>query len=353
MSESKPVTSARSERDEGFVSRRGFIRVVAALTGGLLLPTCSPESRSLGYRPRPRDTTFITANEDFYLVAVDPSYRPALTPANVNAQWSLELVGLGGTAKRFGYDELSTRAQRNILYTFECIGNPVGGQLIGNAKWQALPLKALLTAAPGGLAKARAVMFEGLDGFYSSVSIERATDDYAFIALRMNDAPLPPAHGFPARVILPDLYGMKQPRWLRRAVLLQSADTSSYWEKRGWGGEVPVKTMSRFDPRADLPNDKPAALTGTAFAGARGVQKVEVSLDEGRSWATCELVTPERANAWSLWRYDWRKPVPGAHTLQVRATDGNGRVQSARRHDAFPDGATGYDQLQLTIAANN
>lgn len=334
----------------GFLSRRGFIQAVALVAGGVALSACSAEHKSVGHRPNSRKTTFITSNKDFYLVAVDPSYRPPVTPANVNAHWSLEMVGLDGVGKRFGYGDLSARARRRVSHTFECIGNPVGGQLIGNAEWRVLPLKEFLATATGGSAAARAVMFEGLDDFYSSVSIECATDDYAFIALRMNDAPLPASHGFPARVILPDLYGMKQPRWLKRVTLLESANTTSYWEKRGWGGEIPVQTMSRFDPQPTLRGAEAAALTGIAFAGKRGIGEVEVSLDNGQSWVTCELVTPRKANVWSLWRYDWQRPVPGEHTLRVRATDGDGELQSADVHDAYPDGATGYDRLQLTVA---
>lgn len=339
-----------SESNQGFVSRRGFIRATAALGIAVLLPACSQEYQSLGYRPSPRETTFVTPNKDFYLVAVDPAYRPTVTPANVQTQWSLELVGLDGADKRLAYNELLARAQRSIFYTFECIGNSVGGQLIGNARWRVLPLRELLASAPGGLQSAQAAMFEGLDGFYSSVSIERATDDYAFIAVRMNEAPLPAAHGFPVRVILPDLYGMKQPRWLKRVALLKSSDTTSYWEKRGWAGEVPVKTMSRLDPHADLLKNVPATLTGIAFAGARGIRKVEVSLDDGQEWVACKLVTPRRANAWSQWRYDWRKPVPGTYALRVRATDGKGELQTAHRQSAFPDGASGYDRLQVAVA---
>lgn len=344
------MSTSKAEGEHGFLSRRGFVQIVALVAGGVALSTCSAEHKSVGYRPSPRRTTFITSNKDFYLVAVDPSYRPSVTPDNVHTRWSLELVGLAGARKRLGYAELSARARHRAFHTFECIGNPVGGQLIGNAEWQVLPLKAFLATAPGGAAAARAVMFQGLDDFYSSVSIARAMDDYAFIALRMNDAPLPASHGFPARVILPDLYGMKQPRWLKRVTLLESADTTSYWEKRGWGGEIPVQTMSRLDPRPSLSGDEAGALTGIAFAGKRGIHKVEVSLDNGRNWAACKLVTPGKPNVWSLWRYDWQKPIPGKHTVRVRATDGHGTLQNADAHGAYPDGATGYDGLKLAVA---
>jgi DMSO/TMAO reductase YedYZ molybdopterin-dependent catalytic subunit len=196
------------EGTEGFLSRRGFVGVLAAAAAAPLVSSCAPVLSyippAIGHLPAPEVVTpFITPNEDFFLVAIDPAYRPPLTPTTVHSQWSLELVGLNGTSRQVGYDELSATARHTVHYTFECIGNPIGGQLIGNAAWRVLPLRDLLGEAPGGLDGTRSVMFEGMDGFYSSVSLERATDDYAFVAIEMNGAILPPEHGFPARVILP------------------------------------------------------------------------------------------------------------------------------------------------------
>lgn len=337
------------EGTSGFISRRGFVEVLTTSAAGMLLAGCSATRRALGFWPPAKaQTPFITPNEDFFIVAVDPSYRPPVDPRTVAAGWALEVAGLGGTRGQLGYDDLSSRAGRRVPYTFECIGNPVGGQLIGNALWDVVPLREILVQAPGGTQGARAVMFEGMDGFYSSVSLERAMDDYAFIALRMNGVPLPAEHGFPARVILPDLYGKKQPRWLKRIALLEDSRTTSYWEKRGWAGEVPVKTMSRLDPRERISAGRPAEFTGVAFAGRRGIRQVEISLDDGRSWVPCQLVTGPMPNVWSLWRYEWRNPTPGRHSLRIRATDGSGSVQTARRQGRFPDGASGHHRLVVS-----
>lgn len=222
--------------------------------------------------------------------------------------------------------------------------------MIGNAEWHIVPLRQVLARAAGGVQGAGAVMFEGLDEFYSSVSIARAMDDYAFIALRMNGEMLPAGHGFPARVILPDLYGMKQPRWLRRIRLLRGSETTSYWEKRGWAGEVPIKSMSRLDPPPDdAIADTPIDLTGIAFGGARGISAVQVSLDGGRNWVSCRLTTGERPHVWSLWHYRWERPTAGRHELLVRAADGTGEWQTAARQRPFPDGASGYDRAELAI----
>ena len=339
--------------NSGFASRRGFLKIASAMALGLPLPDWFQEWRALGKRPKAaRVTPFITSNDDFYLVAVDPDFRPAFDAKSVQSQWMLALHGADGKSRAYGYEELLARAKRKIHYTFECIGNGVGGQLIGNAEWHVIPLRELLAEAPGGATPAKSVMFNGLDDFYSSVSAERALDDYAFLALRMNGEPLPAAHGFPARVILPDLYGMKQPRWLRGIALQTTADTTSYWEKRGWAGEVPIKTMSRLDPREDVAAGSPLELTGIAFAGERGVARVEVSLDGGTSWVNCELVTPTTAGVWSLWRYDWKAPTPARYTLEVRATDSRDGVQTARRQEPSPDGASGYDEESLRIISN-
>lgn len=332
-------------------SRREFARFCLASALALTLPACK-ERGTVGYQPKAGERTlYITPNADFYLVAVNPSFRPSFGPADVAVHWSLPVYGLAGKVTRYSYDELIKAANRVIPYTFECIGNSVGGQLIGNARWQVVRLKKIINKAAAGSKSVKAVLFEGLDRFYSSVSVERALDDDAFLAVKMNGEPLPAGHGFPARVILPDLYGMKQPRWLRSIRLLEDAQTTSYWEKRGWGGEVPIKTMSRLDLRGALKAHTPAELTGIAFAGSRGVIKVEVSLDGGRRWEECEMARGPERNVWSLWRYTWRRPQPGRYSVVVRATDGNGVLQTSRRIGAFPDGASGYDQEQVVVKA--
>jgi len=336
--------------EQGFLTRRGFVQLCATSALSTLLPACmSEEQQALGFKPELHQRTpFITPNNEFYLVAVDPRFRPGFDLKTVEQQWHLELIGIDGKTHPFRYTELQAMANRIIPYTFECIGNSVGGSLIGNAEWQVLPLKPLLQRA-GLSPEVKSVMFEGLDDFYSSVSIERATDDYAFIALQMNGVPLPAGHGFPARVILPDLYGMKQPRWLRRISLQSKAETTSFWERRGWAGEVPVKNFSRLDPLGHVSAGKDQLLTGIAFAGARGISRVEVSLDGGNHWVPCQLATPTQRHVWSLWRYIWRHPSSGKYQLMVRTVDGEGKMQTARRTDSSPNGASGYHTLEIEV----
>lgn len=342
------------EGTSGFLSRRGFVALTATGAAGLALSGCSQILSlippGIGHLPGPqRVTPFITPNDDFYLVAIDPDFRPSVTRATVREEWALDLVGLSGETRHLGYDDLNARARHTVPYTFECIGNPVGGYLIGNARWRVVPLREVLGLIPGGLDGTRTVRFDGLDGFYASVSVERATDGYAFLALDMNGVPLPSGHGFPVRVILPDLYGKKQPRWLSTITLQEDETPTSYWERRFWRGSQPPRTTARFDPREDSAPGRPLELTGMAFAGARGVLAVEVSFDDGQTWQRCELVTPTQTNAWSLWRYTWPFPTEGRHRLAVRAIDGEHRIQTGRRKTRFPSGAAGWHRMDVTI----
>ena len=345
------------EGTSGFRTRRGFIGLAAAGVVGSALPGCTYLGSflppAIGHLPSARRRTpFLTPNEDFYLVAIDPTFRPNLTSETVREQWALELIGLNGETHRLGYDDLDARARHIIPYTFECIGNPVGGQLIGTAEWRVVPLREILADMPGGMDGARTVLFEALDGFYSSVTLQRATDDYAFLALDMNGVPLPAGHGFPVRVILPDLYGKKQPRWLHRITLLEDDKPTSYWERRFWNGSQPPRTTARFDLPDAATAGSPLTVTGMAFAGADGVHAVEVSLDDGGTWVRCDLVTPTHPHVWSLWRYTWPRPTEGRHRLAVRAIDAQGRIQSGRRRPRFPSGASGWHRTAVTVAAH-
>ncbi len=195
------------------------------------------------------------------------------------------------------------------------------------------------------------VMFHGLDDYFDSVSLERAIDEQSFLAYAMNGELLPAGHGFPARVLLPDLYGMKQPRWLREIEILDAPGSTGYWVRRGWASEVPVKTASRIDapPRHALVGGERYTLTGIAYAGARRIERVEVSADGGRTWAEARLVGETLPNAWALWAYEWTPPAAGAYTLVCRATDATGAAQTAVEQKPYPDGASGYHRVRAEV----
>lgn len=335
------------EGKSGHLTRRGFVQVIGAAAVTLAVRRCSPEGKALGFAGRRGTrTTFITPNGDFYLVAVDPSFTPRFGLDTVERDWRLALEGPGGARQDLSYGMLRGLPSWKVFKTFECIGNDVGGDLIGNAEWRVVPLKTLLE--PLRTAGVNCVRFEALDDFYSSVSAARAFDEQAFLAYEMNGEPLPAGHGFPARVLLPDLYGMKQPRWLKRIVLQETSATTSFWEVRGWAGDVPVKTMSRIDRGTIAPNVG-NELCGIAYAGNRGIMAVEVSLDGGKTWEPCRLATGTAANVWSLWTYTWRSPTKGRYRVLVRATDGRGERQTAAEQGAYPDGASGYHALSFKV----
>lgn len=345
---------ARS-RDSEPITRRGFLGVVSGAAAAMGLGGVAygwPIGGETAAGPG-RRTPFIIPNADFYLVAVDPDFRPSVTPQTVARDWSLTVRGLGEAARRLSYGDLRNEGSAEFLYTFECIGNSVGGDLIGNARWRGVPLRDVLAPVLPDSRSGYTVMFRALDGFYSSISIERCLSDDSFIAHEMNGEPIPAAHGFPARVIVPDLYGMKQPRWLKSIELVESDESTGYWDERGWASEIPVKTMSRLDVPVNrtIVANEPYRLTGIAFAGARGISRVEVSHDDGETWSECRLVEGGDPGVWATWAYDWKGPVSGWHTLVVRAVDGDGEPQIAKASGTYPDGATGYHEVEVEARA--
>ena len=341
------VRAGKLTRRRGFLAVLGGIGVTVGL--GWLARACG----SIGERPRdPALTSFITPNEEFFLVAIDPRFDPGLDIQSVESAWSLSLTGFGGRQHELRYSDLRNLRAVDFLYTFECIHNPVGGRLIGNALWRGAPLKNVLEPVLPDERSGYVVMFRALDGFYSSVSIERCLSDDSFLAYDMNGVPLPTGHGFPVRVVLPDLYGMKQPRWIDEIALVEGTETTGVWEKLGsFASEVSIKTTTRIDrpPRQRIVDGKPSTLAGIAFAGERGIDRVEISLDGGFSWRDCELVEGGEPGVWGLWSYEWMLPTAGEHRLMARSTDGTGKVQTSVAQGMFPDGASGYHSVSVQV----
>ena len=296
-------------------------------------------------------TPFITPNEDFFLFANNPWFEPELDLASVESAWDLSLTGFGGRRHGVRYSDLRNLRAVDFPCTVECIGNPVGGPLIGNAQWRGTPLKNVLEPVLPDERSGYVVMFRALDGYYSSVSIERCLSDDSFLAYDMNGVPLPLEHGFPVRVVLPDLYGMKQPRWINEIALVEGTETTGYSEEFGWASEVSIKTTTRIDhpPQQSVIDGEPATLSGIAFAGARGIKRVEISLDGGISWEDCELVEGGEPGVWGIWTYDWILPTTGEHHLMARSTDGTGTVQTSVAQRGWPDGASGYHSMSFQV----
>jgi hypothetical protein len=196
--------------------------------------------------------------------------------------------------------------------------------------------------------EAKELAVKAVDGFYESVQMRDMLDSRTLLVYGMNGETLPVEHGFPLRIYIPNRYGMKQPKWITS---IEAIDHSGrgYWVDEGWSAEARPQILSVIDAVAKDHNvNGRVPIGGIAWAGDRGIKKVEVQVDGG-TWAEAILQTPPLSPlTWVLWRYDWLA-VPGRHVFRVRATDGTGALQTGEEHDTFPDGATGYNSTTVTI----
>ena len=235
------------------------------------------------FRARPvmnRATKLITPNHEFYAVSIDEGFRPTIKQED----WRLEIVGLNSNTFTISYDEMLKLPSSDVHKTFICVGNEPGGPAMGNAIWTATALAPILEKALGTSSRDNLrVVFHALDGFYSSVPLEVALSGLSWLAYQMNGEPLPPKHGFPARVLLPGIYGMKQPRWLSKIEIKKNPWFKGYWETRGYCDECNIKMTARIDS-ARQQKDRTWLVTGIALCGAQAVGQVEVSFDDGKSW---------------------------------------------------------------------
>jgi DMSO/TMAO reductase YedYZ molybdopterin-dependent catalytic subunit len=235
--------------------------------------------------------------------------------------------------------------------TLACVSNAVGGDLIGNALWLGYPLCELLARARPQ-AGADMVLSTSVDGFTAGTPLEVLTDPdrECLLAIGMNGEPLPEQHGFPARLVVPGLYGyVSATKWVTELKVTRFADDEGYWTPRGWSALGPVKLQSRIDvprPGADLTAGE-VVVAGVAWAQHTGVEAVEVSLDGG-PWQAAELADTVGPDTWRQWRYSW-DAAAGDHTVAVRATDADGQVQTADEAPPAPDGATGWHTVEVSV----
>lgn len=231
-----------------------------------------------------------------------------------------------------------------------CVSNDVGGPLIGTARWQGVRLADVLRTA-GVRADAEQVVGRSVDGFTAAFPLVLATDGRdALIAVGMNGEPLPVVHGFPARLVIPGLYGyVSATKWLSRITLTRFDPGQAFWVSRGWVPAGPIRTGSRIDvPRAGRPvRAGPVTVAGVAWAQHRGIVAVQVRVDDG-PWQQASLAPSLGVDVWRQWRLLW-DATAGTHRLTVRAVDGAGAVQPGRRQAPFPAGATGWHQVDVRV----
>ena len=291
-------------------------------------------------------TPFITPNDDFYLIDT------ALSVPRIDLDtWSVRIGGMVDRPLRLTYDDLLARPQVQRTITLTCVSNDVGGSLIGTATWQGVLLADLLEEV-GVQPGAEQVFGTSVDGWTCGFPVELASDGRdAMIAIGMNGEPLPLRHGFPARVVVPGLYGyVSATKWVSSIDLTTWDAAEGYWVPRGWAREAPIKTQSRIDVpkrRVDV-RPGPVTVAGVAWAQHRGIAAVEVRVDDG-PWQQADLGTEVSVDAWRQWTWTW-DATPGDHTLQVRATDRTGEVQTDAVSRPDPDGATGHHTRRVTVS---
>jgi DMSO/TMAO reductase YedYZ molybdopterin-dependent catalytic subunit len=337
------------------LGRRRMLRLVpfgigalgAAYLGVRLVPgwfeagVHPPEAGLTGPEPA------VTPVRNFFVISKNFS-DPVVDPRT----WALTVAGLVDRPLRFTFEELKALPGRSQYSTLACISNDVGGPLIATGLFAGVPLNDLL-AGSQVRASATTVEFRGRDNYVESLPLhEVESSPDILVAYALNGNPLPREHGFPARMLIPGHYGMKGPKWLD-SIELRTGDVKGYWEGQGWDARAIVLTSSRIDvPRSgsQMRLRQAFVLSGIAFAGTRGISRVEVSTDGGGTWSDAEILPPLSKLTWSPWRLSWTPAREGEHALVVRAVDGTGELQSGQVRPSFPRGADGYHRVRVTVA---
>jgi DMSO/TMAO reductase YedYZ molybdopterin-dependent catalytic subunit len=361
--------TAYARGSEGAPARRSFllgaagVTVGAAALGGLgqklAAPATLPSSVVL---PKPQNTLaalptgiegkvkgisdFSTPIKEFYRVDT------ALVIPRIDVdKWVLEIDGKVDNKLSITFAELLKMPMIEKDITLNCVSNEVGGPYISSTRWLGVRVRDLLERA-GIQDGVDQILSESTDGMTISTPIEALTDDRdALIAVAMDGEPLPSRHGFPARMVTPGLYGfVGATKWLTKLTATTYAAEQAYWTKRDWLIDGTVKTQARIDTPMGLATYKPGkvAIGGVAWAQTRGIKEVEVRVDDG-PWQKATLGPDGGTDYWRQWFWVW-DATTGRHDLTVRATDGTGEVQTEKRADPFPGGASGWHSIVVLIS---
>jgi DMSO/TMAO reductase YedYZ molybdopterin-dependent catalytic subunit len=351
-------------------SRRAFLKSLLPLAGGLLA-ACRPAGapppvEPTGAAPHGLATTALSPSTPDAVPTPVPPVAGRITPISdlyrqtyvspvpvLQAEdWRLTIEDAASDGLELSFADLQALPSIEQMHTLECIGNPVGGRLIGNVIWRGASLRDLLARAAA--ASAHYLVMSADDDYYTSVPLELALDERSLLAYEANGEPLPPAHGFPVRVLLPGVYGQKQPKWVT-SLRFSDVYAEGVWEKQGWSDEATIRVNSRIEyPSQGLvwPANEAALITGVAFAGLAGVAQVEVSTNAGQSWHAADLLPGPSPLVWTAWQWAWDAPPAGRHTLQARATDGAGTMQTPAEgllRGVFPDGTSGIQSVVIEV----
>jgi DMSO/TMAO reductase YedYZ molybdopterin-dependent catalytic subunit len=286
---------------------------------------------------------FVTPNDAFYRIDT-----ALVVPQVSKDDWNLRIHGMVDRELVLTYDDVLARSQVERYITLSCVSNPVGGDLVGNARWQGVPLKDLLDDA-GVHPEATQVVSRSSDGWTAGSPTELVMDGRdAMLAIAMNGEPLPARHGYPARLVVPGLYGyVSATKWVTSIELTRWEDYDAYWIPRGWSKSGPVKTMARIDTHRPGERAGEVVVGGVAWAVHRGISAVQVRVDEGE-WLDAELGGVPSDDTWVQWRATV-SGQPGRHRVDARAVDGTGQPQPEETAAVAPNGAQGYPMRWFDI----
>ncbi|MBT2486849.1 MULTISPECIES: molybdopterin-dependent oxidoreductase [unclassified Microbacterium] len=326
---------------------RGATRSIEAVRTALRLPTAArpaapvPAAAELDI---PGLAPVVTPNLDFYRIDT-----ALIVPRVDPADWSLRIHGMVDREVVVTWDELLALPLQESDVTLACVSNEVGGSLIGNARWLGHPIRDLLARA-GVAADADMVLSTSADGFTASTPIEALTDDRdALLAIGMNGEALPIEHGFPARMVVPGLYGfVSATKWVTHLEVTRFDRKTAYWTTRGWSDRGPIKLQSRIDvPRGGTVAPGETVIAGMAWQQQIGIEAVEVRIDDG-PWQRAELADAISADTWVQWSLPW-SAASGRHTIECRAISVDGKTQTSEPAAVAPDGAQGWHRTTVTV----
>ncbi len=288
----------------------------------------------------------VTSNDQYYVVSKNLVADPTVD----GKSWNLAVDGQVEHPFTLSYQEVLALPMQKQYESMMCISNDVGGPYMSNALWAGVPLVDLLQRA-GVKPGASKVVFHAVDNYTDSIHLSKALEPTTLMAVYMNGVPVPENHGFPARMLVPGIYGMKHCKWLTRIEVV-NYDYRGYWQQRGWSDAAPIRMTARIDTPLDGTNvaaRRTTYIAGVAFSGNRGISEVDVSTDGGQTWQRATLKQPLSALTWVVWELEWQ-PKPGNYLVTARAIDLEGNVQSPIEEPPLPDGSSGYHTVTVTAS---
>jgi DMSO/TMAO reductase YedYZ molybdopterin-dependent catalytic subunit len=303
-------------------------------------------------------TSEITATDLFYRVDINP------VPPTVDANsWRLVINGLVSRPLTITYEQLKAMPSVPQIATLECISNKIANDFIGTAIWNGIKLKDLLEKS-GVKPNAKYIVFRCADGYDVGIPLERGLQEGSILAYGMNGETLDAKHGYPVRAIIPGLYGMMNPKWITEIELIDRI-YEGYWQKKGWAnnaqynthsyivvpGNAPIRKNFRNLGSLNIVVGEQIPIAGVAFAGDRGISRIQVSTDDGATWLDAEIKDPLSPYSWVIWATEINVANRDNYKIIVRATDKMGKVQTAEVREPFPSGATGYHMVDIQASS--